>query len=317
MSLDNYGYFGPDYSVADNILLPGEIGVRQESSFEAIFDAVGGVNYYIDEMVFGGRTLFDTQDLQPAGIRYFLNTEMRCSNGATMSEYMDGVTRGDLLGDKVKDALASAGLPGLKGMAPGILENARDALDPRPLFDAVTASSYPVCQQVQCPVGDSYGSIRNAYATKSKNSYIVDPVTYDGNGMPVQTRWVQAYDGDGDRISVTKDEFGASPKCYNADGSYMKTPPAGCPPTAPTAITATASGTKYALCTQVQPPTPPSFSESFSGDNGLTGNGLTGNGLTGNGLTGNGLTGRVSMTETAVAIIAVGAIGLLSFFRFR
>lgn len=293
MSQDNYGYFGPDYSVADNILLPGAIGVRQESSFEAIFDAVGGVNYYIDTVAFGGPTFFDSQNLQPAGIRYFLNTEMRCSNGATMSEYMDGITRGDLLGDTVKDALASAGLPGLKGLAPGILENARDALDPRPLIDAVTASSYPVCQQVQCPVGDSYGAVANAKDPTKK--YIVDPVTYDANGMPMQTRWVQAYDADGDRISVTKDEFGAAPKCYNADGSYMTTPPAGCPATVPTPITATASGTKYGLCTQVQPPTIPS--EPFADFGDLTG-------------------GSATATAIAVASVAtLGAIGLWSFFR--
>ena len=290
MSQDNYGYFGPDYSVADNILLPGAIGVRQESSFEAIFDAVGGVNYYIDTVAFGGPTFFDSQNLQPAGIRYFLNTEMRCSNGATMSEYLDGITRGDLLGETVKDALASAGLPGLRGLAPGILENARDALDPRPLFDAVTASSYPVCQQVQCPVGDSYGAIRNANDPDPTKKYIVDPVTYDANGMPTQTRWVQAYDSDGDRISVTKDEFAAAPKCFNADGSYMTTPPAGCPVAPSPPITATPSGAKYGLCTQVQPPTIPT--EPFSDFGGST--------------------------DTAIAVAAVAAlasIGIWSFFR--
>jgi hypothetical protein len=291
MSQDNYGYFGPDYSVADNILLPGAIGVRQESSFEAIFDAVGGVNYYIDTVAFGGPTFFDSQNLQPAGIRFFLNTEMRCSNGATMSEYMDGITRGDLLGETVKDALASAGLPGLRGLAPGILENARDALDPRPLFDAVTASSYPVCQQVQCPVGDSYGAIKNVNGSGPPKNYIVDPVTYDGNGMPVQTRWVQAYDSDGDRISVTKDEFAAAPKCFNADGSYMTAPPSGCPAAPAAPITATPSGDKYALCTQVQPPTIPN--ESFSDFDSTS-------------------------TETTVAVAAVAAlaaIGIWSFFR--
>ena len=297
MSQDNYGYFGPDYSVADNILLPGAIGVRQESSFEAIFDAVGGVNYYIDTVAFGGPTFFDSQNLQPAGIRFFLNTEMRCSNGATMSEYMDGITRGDLLGNTVKTALASAGLPGLKGLAPGILENARDALDPRPLFDAVTASSYPVCQQVQCPVGDSYGAIRNANDPDPTKKYIVDPVTYDGNGMPVQTRWVQAYDADGNRISVTKDEFAAAPKCFNADGSYMTTPPSGCPRTLSVATTATPSGSKYALCTQLQPPTIPS-APTFSGTEKFE-----------------DINDSSMETVAVVAVAVLGAIGIWSFFR--
>lgn len=301
MSLDNYGYFGPDYSVADNIKLPGEIGVRQESSFEAIFDAVGGVNYYIDSVAFGSPTFFDSQNLQPAGIRYFLNTEMRCSNGATMSEYFDGITRGDLLGDTVMNALNSAGLPGLRGLGPGILENARDALDPRPLFDAVTASSYPVCQQVQCPVGDSYGSIVNA--TDPTKKYIIDPVVPDSSGRPSQMRWVQAYDSDGDRVSVTKDEFAATPKCYNADGSYMSPPPSGCPATEPAAVPAAAAGSKYALCTQMQPPAVAPAAPASSGSGSTTDPFMN---------YGDSSTEDVILV---VSVAALAAVGLWTFFR--
>jgi hypothetical protein len=243
---DAYGFFGPDYSFADNIPLPGQIGVRQEPSFGAIIDSVAGINYYVDTIAFGGRTFFDEQNPSPMGLRYFLNTEMRCSNGATMSEYFDGVTRGDLLGDHVAEALASAGLPGLRGLAPGMLENARDALDPRPIFAAVTSTGYPVCQQVVCPVGDGAGAIQNAQdATKP---YIIDPVQYAPGGGPTQTRWVQAYDSTGAAISITKDEFGATPKCYNADGSYLDNPPAGCPATEPTPI-ADPGADRYNLCT--------------------------------------------------------------------
>jgi hypothetical protein len=249
--LDDYGYFGPDYSFADNIPLPGAIGVRQDPSIGAIVDSVAGTNYYLDVIAFGGRTFFNKTDLQPMGLRYFLDTGMRCSNGATMSEYFDGVTKGDLLGTHVEEALASAGLPGLKGLAPGMLESARDALDPRPIFAAVTATGYPVCQQVQCPVGDVAGRIQNVNdATKP---YIVDPVQYI-NGIPMQTRWVQAYDATGSPINITKDEFAAQPKCYNADGTYMENPPAGCTPP----VAGSAPGTdRFANCTVVQGPTMP------------------------------------------------------------
>jgi hypothetical protein len=248
---DNYGFFGPEYSFADNIPLPGQIGVRREPSFGAIIDSVGGINYYVDTIAFGGRTFFDQHDPKPMGIRYFLNTDMRCSNGATMSDYFDGVTRGDLLGDHVAKALASTGLPGLKGLAPGMLESARDALDPRPILSAVTGTGYPVCQQVACPVGDSAGSIQNAQdATKP---YIVDPVQYGTVGMqgPTQTRWVQAYDPKtGAPLSVSKDEFGATPKCYNADGTYMDKPPDGC---GPPAVKAKQGTGKFGLCKVLQP----------------------------------------------------------------
>jgi hypothetical protein len=248
---DNYGFFGPDYSFADNIPLPGQIGVRREPSFGAIIDSVGGINYYVDTIAFGGRTFFNQQDMKPMGIRYFLNTDMRCSNGATMSDYFDGVTRGNLLGDNVARALASTGLPGLKGLAPGMLESARDALDPRPILSAVSGTGYPVCQQVVCPVGDATGSIQNAQDATSP--YIVDPVQYGTAGMqgPTQTRWVQAYDPKtGSPLSVSKDEFGATPKCYNADGTYMDKAPDGC---AAPAVNAKQGNGKFELCKVLQP----------------------------------------------------------------
>jgi hypothetical protein len=265
---DNYGYFGPNYDFAGNIPLPGQIGVRTDPSVGAIIDSVAGVNTYVDIIAFGGPTFFDQQNPQPMGARYFLNTGLRCSNGATMSKYVDGVTRGDLLGASVENALASAGLPGMRGLAPGMLENAVDALDPQPIIAAVSGTGYPVCQQVQCPVGDNAGSIVNA-SDPSQTPYIVDPVQYV-NGKPYQSRWVQAYDATGSPINITKDEFAAAPKCYNADGTYQSNPPTGCPPLELSA-TSTPGAAPYSLCTVTQPvqlpPTlqPPATTEGFAG----------------------------------------------------
>jgi hypothetical protein len=265
--LDDYGFFGPSYSFADNIALPGQIGVRQEASFDAILDAIGGVNHYVDVIAFGSSTGFDSNPQVPLGVRYFLNSGMRCTNGASMSAYFDGVTKGDILGENVKEALASSGLPGLKGLAPGMLENARDALDPRPIFYAVTGTGYPVCQQVQCPVGTADGLIANPNDPNNTQPYILDPVQ-NVNGMPTQTRWVQAYDQDSSPISVTKAEFMATPKCYNADGTYMDNPPAGCPPAELAAVSQPGTD-KYGLCTVVRtatmPPTVAPTTESFVG----------------------------------------------------
>jgi hypothetical protein len=155
----DYGYFGPNYSVADDIKLPGELGVRHESSFQAIFDSVGGINYYLDTIAFGSATGFDSGNPFPLGIRYYLDTGLKCSNGATMNEYVDGVTKGNILGDRIAKGLASSGLPGMQGLAPGMLENARDALDPRPIISAITGTGYPVCQEVTCPVGTTMGKM--------------------------------------------------------------------------------------------------------------------------------------------------------------
>jgi len=249
----DYGYLGPNYSVTDDIKLPGDLNVRQESSFQAIFDSVGGVNYYLDTIAFGSATGFDNGNPYPLGIRYYLDTGVRCSNGATMNEYVDGVTKGDLLGERVAKGLASAGLPGMKGLAPGMLENARDALDPRPIFTALSGTGYPVCQEVQCPVGTTVGKIQ---ASDAKKPFIVGATTAI-NGLPHQKRWVQAYTEDGYAISISKDEYARSIKCYNPDGSYMARPPEGCPPTEPAPTPGTPTGSKYKNCVLSQQATMP------------------------------------------------------------
>jgi hypothetical protein len=184
-----------------------------------------------------------------------------------MSEYLDGVTKGDILGSRVENALAGAGLPGLKGLAPGILENARDALDPRPILSAATGTGYPVCQKVACPVGDIQGSVTNS---GTGEGYLVDPVQYGDDGVPRQTRWVQAYDSTGSAIQVGQAEFAGATKCYNADGSW-NTRAAGCPSGPPEDLTGDLRGLgPYASCKLLQGPTLPPTLEGFQQLNSLS-----------------------------------------------
>jgi hypothetical protein len=289
---DNYGYFGPNYSYADAVPLPGSIGVRQDPSVGAIIDSVAGINTYIDVIAFGGPTFFDQANPQPMGIRYFMNTGTRCSNGATMSQYVDNVTKGDALGASVQTAMASAGLPGLRGLAPGMVENAINALDPRPIISAVTGTGYPVCQQVMCPVGDIQGRVTNP---DDGSPVILGDLNYI-ESVPHQTRWVQALDSTGSNINVSQSEFAAQAKCYNADGTYNTTaPPNGCAPAEAAAQNIQGTG-PYANCIVTQPATlpptlAPSTSESF--------------------------VGGVSNNEAVGIAIAVGILGGIALWSMR
>jgi hypothetical protein len=85
----------------------------------------------------------------------------------------------------------------------------------------------------------------------SPTPFIVGPVNYV-NGLPHQRRWVQTYTRDGTAVSVSKNEFAATPKCYNADGSYMSRPPDECPPES-LPQNGKPSGSKYAKCILIQP----------------------------------------------------------------
>jgi len=112
---DPNAFLGPNYSFADELPSPKEIGVRSGGSPGAIIDAAAGMNYYVDAIGFGEKTGINFTDMKPLGIRYFMNTGATCSNGASMYEYIDTTPKGNLMGKRVGQALQDMGLPGMKG----------------------------------------------------------------------------------------------------------------------------------------------------------------------------------------------------------
>lgn len=185
------GFLGPPYSPADEMLAPAAIGVRRDSSIDSIIGAVKGVIYYGDMIGFGGPSSSFTQGmpgLKPLGVNYFINSGLQCSNGATMWEYVQTIPTGNALGQTIKGALRDMGLPALRGMAPGIMEDAQSALNPFPVINAVVGSGYPQCRLVRMPVGNADGKIQNI-----DGNLLVDPtgLLVDGNGRYYQQQWIQ------------------------------------------------------------------------------------------------------------------------------
>jgi hypothetical protein len=217
------GFFGSPYSPANAMLTPAQIGVSVGDSMGDVVNAVKGVGFYADQIGFGAPSTGLTQGmpLQPLGVNYFIKTGVSCSNGADMWQYMQGITQGDALGDKLKNVMAEMGLPPLKGLAPGMIEDAENALNPSPLMNSLFGSGYPQCKQVTLPVGDSYGHIADP---DTNEDWIGDStgLQQSGNGY-VQTKWVQDTDQNGNPINLTRDQWTAAPKTFNADGSPIQT----------------------------------------------------------------------------------------------
>ena len=213
------GFFGSPYSPANAMMTPPQIGVEVGDSMDSVINAVKGVGFYADQIGFGAPWTCLTQGmpLQPLGVNYFMKTGLSCSNGADMWQYMQGITQGDALGEKLKMVMAEMGLPPLKGLAPGMIEDAENALNPSPLINAMFGSGYPQCKQVTLPVGDSYGRIADP---DTGEVWIADPdtATNTGNGY-VQTRWIQDTDSQGNPIYLTRDQWAAAQKTYNSDGT--------------------------------------------------------------------------------------------------
>jgi hypothetical protein len=211
------GFLGPNYNPADEMYTPAAIGVKRGGDLDDVLGAVKGVIYYGDMMGFGQASSPFTQGmpgLRPLGVDYYVNSGLICSNGATMWEFVKTIPDGSALGQKVKTAIKEVGLPQLRGMAPGILEDAKSALDPFPVINAVVGSGYPKCKLVKNAVGDFDGKIHNVDGV-----LLVDPVgLMNEGGRHFQERWVQETDGGGWPIQLAYDEWEKAPKTHKENG---------------------------------------------------------------------------------------------------
>ena len=238
------GYLGPNYSPADEMMAPAQIGVRRSGDLDAVLGAVKGIIYYGDMIGFGEASSDFTRGMpgmKPLGVNYFINSGLQCSNGATMWEYVQTIPTGGALGNKIKGAIRDMGLPQLRGMAPGILEDAQSALNPSPVINAVVGSGYPKCRLVKRMVGDAEGKITNV-----DGNLLVDPegLLVDSSGKYYQQHWIQDREvprvrraGEseedqfmrGNPIQLAYDAWDSEAKIYGDDGCLLdpKVTPAG------------------------------------------------------------------------------------------
>ncbi len=218
------GYMLPPYDFAGNLKTPKQIGVKRGGDFSDVMNAGKGVIYYTDVIGFGKSTngLTAGMDFQLLGINFFTRSGMTCTNGAEMWNYFQGIPDGSALGTTVKKAVQEMGYPPMAGLAPGMIEDAKAALNPEPLVRSMFGSVYPVCEQQSLPVGDERGNIRDP---NTGDVWVDDKdVTYR-QGRAFQTRWVQKKDGKGNPIFVDKGTFDKTPKDYNFDGTKYTPPP--------------------------------------------------------------------------------------------
>lgn len=260
------GLLGPDYDFSDNVPTPAEIGVSSGGSINHVLDAVKAVSWYTDMIGFGQATNSLSRGMwnngrEPyaLGVNYFVKTGQKCPNGKEMFMYVEGIPKGDMLGPRVTKAMAQMGLPGLRGLGPGAVEDAENALDPRPILSAVFGSGYPDCEEVIKVVGDQNNRIKNpetgkyyvehpetvstsassvsdAYDSFYENVYkfykdypaIIEMYkkqqealkeVLNNSSVKYQKRWIQKLDGKGRPVFLTKEEYEAKSKCN--DGSLI------------------------------------------------------------------------------------------------
>jgi hypothetical protein len=100
------------------------------------------------------------------------------------------------------------GLPELRGLGPGIMQDAMSALNPVPLLETAAKGGYAQCKQVSLPVGDGTGRLASRY---TPDKPWIKGATQMKGGVPHQTRWV--FDK-----WISAEEYAATPKTAVAEG---------------------------------------------------------------------------------------------------
>lgn len=230
-------FLGPNYNYADEIFRPKAIGVQRGDTFSSVTNAIKGMAYYMDTIAFGQSSNFMTRGMpfKKYGVNYFLKTGATCSNGADMYQYIELIPKGDAFGKNIGKAISEMGATELRGLAPGIVEDAKAAMNPAPLLGALMGSGYPRCKLELKPVGDEMGYVRSV---ETGENWVEDPTTlvecgqgpdgkwYTSNQpyteidptRPVlgkracQTKWIAD-------VMISKEDWDADKKTLNPDGT--------------------------------------------------------------------------------------------------
>ena len=194
-------FIGPTYDYSGELKAPNELGIRMgDGSSKGIFRAAAGVDYYAGALGYGksvglSKRIRKMKNQAPMGLNFFLKTGGTCSNGANMYEYVSTVPVGipGPLGDKLAKEMKGIRL---QGLAPGIVNDAADALNPAPFFNAVIGSGFPKCKQVTLPVGDYKGKLKSSREAKpwidSKKQKIIKKKRKPHEKHWVFDRWISA-----------------------------------------------------------------------------------------------------------------------------
>ena len=215
---DASALIGPVYDYSGELKSPTDIGIHAgDGSLEGIGRAAAGVDYYAGALGYGQSVGLSADQggmsQSPMGLNFFLKVAdakmgAACSNGASMYEYVSTVPEGipGPLGDKLAQQMGGIRL---QGLAPGIINDAADALNPAPFFSAAIGSGFPPCKQMTAPVGDAQGNLRskNPNVTRPWIDASKEKLTKGGDGKYYATHWVFDKWISGDEYDKTQKKY--------------------------------------------------------------------------------------------------------------
>lgn len=164
---------GPNYSYADGIKNPSELGMSSKGSIKTLGKDIDGLVSYIEVLVTGNSDASRTGG--PLGNKFFMKTGGKCVDKITGQEtdryvYMNNVPQGNI---PFLSSAAGMKFDDMRGLIPGAMGNLA-AFNPFNLLGAFASESTPECQQITLETIDANNS-------KSSGTYFV--ATADINKM--------------------------------------------------------------------------------------------------------------------------------------
>ena len=144
---------GPNYSYANNIKMPSELGMSGAGSIQQMAKNIDGLIGYVEIMASGGGSASKTG--RPLGNKFFLRTGGKCVDVETKQDvdryvYINNVPDGDI-------PFISSGMgvnfSDLRGLIPGVLSDL-NVLNPFAILSSFLSGSKPDCQAITMEVID-------------------------------------------------------------------------------------------------------------------------------------------------------------------
>ncbi len=156
---------GPNYSYADGIKSPSELGMSSKGSIKALGKDINGLVSYIEVLVTGNSDASKTGG--PLGNKFFMKTGGKCVDKITGQEtdryvYINNVPQGNI---PFLSSAAGMKFDDMRGLIPGAMGNLA-AFNPFNLLGAFVSESTPECQQITLETID-------ANNTKTSGTYFV------------------------------------------------------------------------------------------------------------------------------------------------
>ena len=170
---------GPSYPYYKNIKMPGDIGMSDKGTINALGKDIDGLIQYVEVLVTGKSKASTTGG--PLGNKFFLETGAKCVDTKTDEQvtryiYVNNIPQGNI--PFISDGLG-ANFSEFRGLIPGAMSNL-NVLNPFNILQAFLSGGTPPCQEITMETVD----VNNNKSSETHFVTLVDISNIDACSFP-------------------------------------------------------------------------------------------------------------------------------------